>query len=180
MLANLDDISVIQGLLPENGPRKHTLITTRNPNSEGIPAEGLEVSLLNPVDAVDLLSTLSNVAIASDSPEKEQADKIVTELGYLPLAIEQAAAYVREAGGDFLTFLKEYEENHEDVLRWVPRGNRQYTHSVATMWSMSFNIVQKNHALATELFRLLAFLNPNGILIDFLISGAEALEDNGL
>ena len=69
VLDNLDDISVVQGLLPENGPRKHTLITTRNPNSEGIPAEGLEVSLLDPVDAVDLLSTLSNVAIVSDSPE---------------------------------------------------------------------------------------------------------------
>ena len=30
------------------------------------------------------------------------------------------------------------------------------------------------------MFRLLAFLNPDGILIDFLISGADALEDNGL
>jgi hypothetical protein len=33
----------------------HTLITTRNPNAIGIPAGGLEVDLLDPVEAIDLL-----------------------------------------------------------------------------------------------------------------------------
>jgi hypothetical protein len=42
---NLDDITFADGFLPENGPRKHTLINTRNPNTFGIPAEPLEVPL---------------------------------------------------------------------------------------------------------------------------------------
>ena len=39
---NLDDIEVINGLLPDNAPKKHTLITTRNPHTMGIPAEPLQ------------------------------------------------------------------------------------------------------------------------------------------
>ena len=77
VIDNLDDINVVAGFLPQNGPHQHTLITTRNPNSAGIPAEGLEVPLLDPADSIDLLSTLSNIAIIANSPESEQADQIV-------------------------------------------------------------------------------------------------------
>ena len=43
---------------------------------------------------------------------------------------------------------------------------------------MSFNIVRNTHAQAAELLRLLSFLNPDGILIDFLQSGIEALDND--
>ena len=178
VIDNLDDINVIDGFLPETGPHQHTLITTRNPNSAGIPAEGLEVPLLDSEDAVDLLSTLSAIDVVSNSPEREQADQIVEKLGYLPLGIEQAAAYVREVTGDFVTFLKDYDENRKDLHRWIPQGIRPYPHSVATTWSMSFNIVRRSHTQAAELFRLLSFLNPDGIVIGFLQSGAEVLEND--
>ena len=178
VMDNLDDINIASGFLPETGPHQHTLITTRNPNSTGIPAEGLEVPLLDAADSIDLLSTLSNITITTHSIESDHAVQIVQELGYLPLAIEQAAAYVREVAGDFATFLDDYHKNHTDVHQWIPQGNRSYTHSVATTWSMSFNIVRNNHPQAAELFQLLSFLNPDGILIDFLQAGAEALQDD--
>ena len=178
VIDNLDDINVAAGFLPENGEHQHTLITTRNPNSTGIPAEGLEVPLLDPEDSVDLLSTLSNISLTTNSPQSTQASQIVQELGYLPLGIEQAAAYVREVAGDFATFLVDYDKNRKDVHQWIPQGNRSYPHSIATTWSMSFNIVRNNHPQAAELFQLLSFLNPDGILIDFLQAGVEALRDN--
>jgi tetratricopeptide (TPR) repeat protein len=179
VIDNLDDTEVVNGLLPENGPRKHTLITTRNPNSYGIPAEGLEVPLLDLEDAIELLSILSNIQILPNTPERTQAEQIVAMLGYLPLAIEQAAAYVREAVGDFVTFLKDYDEYHQELTQWVPKGNRGYPHSVATTWLAAFNAVHTNRPIAAELFRLLAFLNPDGILIDFLRSGVSSM-DNGM
>ena len=43
---------------------------------------------------------------------------------------------------------------------------------------MSFNIVRNNYPQAAELLQLLSFLNPDGILIDFLQDGVEALQDN--
>jgi hypothetical protein len=178
VIDNLDDIDIASGFLPQTGPHQHILITTRNSNSTGIPAEGMELPLLDATDSVDLLSTLSNITVMANSTESGQAAQIVQELGYLPLGIEQAAAYVREVAVDFATVLDDYHKNHTDVHQWIPQGNRSYTHSVATTWSMSFNIVRKNHTQATELFQLLLFLNPYGILIDFLQAGVQALQDD--
>src|SRR5437762_5367542 len=47
VIDNLDDISVITGFIPVIECKGHTLITTRNPNSKGIPAQGVEVDNLD-------------------------------------------------------------------------------------------------------------------------------------
>ena len=70
--------------------------------------------------------------IIANPSEDEQADRIVQELGYWPLGIEQAAVYVREVAGDFATFLDDYNKNHKNVHQWIPQGNRSYAHSVTT------------------------------------------------
>jgi hypothetical protein len=94
---NLDDATVADGFFPWNGMGKHTLITTRNPNTYDIPAEPIEVPLLDIEDSVDLLLTRSRIQLPlSKSTEREAAYDIMRELGYLPLAIDQAASYVRE------------------------------------------------------------------------------------
>ena len=175
VIDNLDDIKIVDRLLPENGSQKHTIITTRNPNARGIPAGSLEVPLLDAEDCIDLLSTLSEMVAQSDSAQQCQAVEIVQMMGYLPLAIEQAAAYVREVTKDFSAFLKEYQRNHKRLHTWVPAGNRQYPNSIATTWSMSFHLLPK---YPSKLLRLFSFLNPDGILISFLVSGAEALEND--
>jgi tetratricopeptide (TPR) repeat protein len=174
VIDNLDDIKVADRFLPENGPRKHTLITTRDPNAPGIPAEPLEVPLLDQEESVDLLSTLSNISLPPESNEMEAARRIVKELGYLPLAIEQAAAYIREVTGSIPAYSLAYQKNRQELHRWVPTGNRQYPFTVATTWSMSFHILQKTHQQATHLLRLLAFLNPDGVLLKFLESGVKS------
>jgi tetratricopeptide (TPR) repeat protein len=179
VIDNLDDITVITGFLPRNGPNQHTLITTRDPNSVGIPAEGLEVPLLDATDSVDLLYSLSRIDNIVNSPESLHASQIVEELGYLPLGIEQAAAYVREVAGDFATFLEDYRTIRPQLHKWVPKGpSRQYPFSVATTWSMAFNVVRKSAPQAANLLQVLSFLNPDGVLIDFLVSGAQVLDNN--
>ena len=125
-------------------------------------------------DSVDLLSALSNIAIQPDSDEEKQAYEIVKELGHLALAIDLAAAYVRDVTGDFSAYLRQYQRNHKKILLWVPDDNRQYSHSIATAWSMSFDIIQKDKH-AASLLRLFSFLNPDEILIEFLIAGMRGL-----
>ena len=115
------------------------------------------------------------MTVQPDSAEEHQAAEIVRKLGYLPLAIEQAAAYVREVTAGFSAFLEECERNHKILYTWVPAGNRQYSNSIATTWSVSFNLLQKYPA---KLLRLFSFLKPDSILIEFLVSGAEALQDD--
>src|SRR5579859_3136244 len=101
---NLDDMTVIDGFLPVNDVKKHTLITTRNPNADGIPAEGLEVDPLNQEEASNLLLIRAKLPIDCQSSQ-HQAEKIAKELGYLPLAIDQAAAFIRETKRKIEEFL---------------------------------------------------------------------------
>ena len=54
-------------------------------------------------------------------------------------------------------------------------GNPSYKYSLMTTWSMSFMTIQQSHPQATELFQLLAFLNHDGVLIDFLQARVETL-----
>ena len=178
VIDNLDDITIVDDLLPENGPENHTLITTRNPNSEGIPAEGLEVPLFDHKEALSLLSIRSKIEILPNSPEEEQAVMIVKELYYLPLAIAQAAAYIRVIAGEFAAYREEYHKDRRGMNQWMPPGNKQYLYSVAKTFSISFDVIKNNNAQAAKLLRLLSFLNPDGILIEFLVAGVDGLESD--
>jgi hypothetical protein len=105
----------------------------------------------------------------------------VRELGYLPLAIEQASAYIRESSRNIDTFLPIYRISRstlQSIHEWVPEGNRYYAHTLATPWDMSFNIIKYNTECpeALRLLQLLAFLNSDVILVDFLAAGAETLD----
>ena len=180
VLDNLDDMSVIDevdGCLLDMAPRRHMLITTRNEHCDDIPAKGLNVQVLEVSNAAELLLTRSQVDTGGEAQEAilKAAEEIVTELGCLPLAIEQAAAYIREASHDILQFLPSYRKNRKYHHKRTPRRSRMYSKSLATTWSMSFQQAQENNEGAAHLLKLLAFLNPDGVLIDFLEAGKESL-----
>jgi tetratricopeptide (TPR) repeat protein len=177
ILDNLDDVTVVDGYLPETAPERHTIITTRNQHCDDIPAEGLEVGVLSIPEATQLLLKRAKISGSIvEMPEKEkEASEIVKELGSLPLAIDQAAAYIREASNNIFKFLPSYRQNRKFYHGRTSKGNRMYSKSLATTWSLSFEQVQRNSNEAAELLKLLAFLNPDGVLIEFLEAGKEGL-----
>ena len=170
---NLDDITIVKDYLPERGPDQHTLISTRNPNADGIPARGLEVPLLEVGESIQMLCHLSKM-----DPEAHQisAKEVVEELQYLPLAIEQAASYVRNVTRDFTIYLADYRRRRSELHGWIPLGNRQYSHSLATAWLVSFGLVEREVPAAFKFLQLLSLLNPDHISVDFLVQGKNALE----
>ena len=123
---NLDDVDVITNYLPNSSPHRHILITTRNKHCEHIPAEGLKVRELAVDDAADFLIARSKIGTVGQTPEgRNEAVKIVTELGCLPLAIEQAAAYIREASTDIFDYLPTYSANRKRLLATDFKGKPQ-------------------------------------------------------
>ena len=167
------------GFLPPRDSGKHTIITTRNPNVYEIPAEGMEINVLDPQDATELLIIRSKLPPKAD-PEQVQseANLIVKELGYLALAIEQAAAFIRETSKNIFKFLPSYRADRKKHHVRIPRGNWEYSKAVGTTWHLSFQQIEQNNVGASELLRLLAFLNPDGILLEFLERGKDGLPDH--
>ena len=174
---NVDNAELVKGLLPENGPQKHTLITTKNLHTHGIPADPLEVPLLDCQDCVKLISTISNIHIAPDSPEHKEAERIALELGYLPLAIEQAGSYIREILHDIFSFLPKYHRSPKRIHERVPHGNRDYEFGVWTTCQLSFEGIDLKSRDATKLLSFFSFLHPVPILFSFVHAGSEGLDE---
>jgi tetratricopeptide (TPR) repeat protein len=175
VIDNLDHIEIVKDYLPDRSPSKHTLITTRNPNANGIPARGLEVPLPQTDEGIEMICTLSEMDVEI---HKEEARQVVEELQFLPLALDQAASYVRQVAKSFSKFLVVYQKYPKDLRKWTSDGNRQYDHSLATTWSISFEFIRKREPPTANLFQYLSFLNPDGILMEFVELGKEALGDD--
>jgi hypothetical protein len=136
----------------------------------------MEVTKFEQDTSLKLLYKSSNVIPWADSAQAQAVAKIVEVLDYLPLAICQAAAYIRQVAMEFSAFLTAYDEYRRDLSNWTSQGIRQYPHTVATTWNMSF--ISANDPTAVELLHLLSFLNPDGILIQFLQSRADCIQHN--
>ena len=167
---NLDDICIIKGYLPLTHSSGHVLITTRNKNCDGIPAEGVEITPMASSESVSLLLIRSSLEHDAREEVKVEAGKVVDELGHLPLAIEQAAAYIRSSQNIF-EYLSTYRQNRKSLLTDKPKGNYLYEESVATTWKMSFYRLKTINPNSIKLIELLAFLNPDEILMEFLKAG---------
>jgi hypothetical protein len=116
------------------------MITTRNRYADKIPAQGMEVTKFEQDTSLKLLYKSSNVIPWADSAQTQAVAKIVEVLDYLPLAICQAAAYIRQVAMEFSAFLTAYDEYRRDLSNWTSQGIRQYPHTVATTWNMSFRL----------------------------------------
>ncbi len=98
---NATDAASLRGYLPQGG-NGQVVITTRNPAGWGNVARPIAIDELSPDEAVDFLRKRTG----RDEPE---ARVLADELGWLPLALEQAAAYVAEKRvslGHFLTLFR--------------------------------------------------------------------------
>ena len=169
---NLDETTVVEGYLPVRSPAKHTIITTRTTHCHHIPAEGLEVGPLDIDEATDILLLRSQVQQSSEG--RREATSIVKELGCLPLAIEQAAAYIRETSRNIFGYLTSYRKKRAFHHARTSEGNRiYYKNTVATTWRMSLDRIESRNSDASNILRLFAYLNPDGILTAFLERGAS-------
>jgi hypothetical protein len=96
---------------------------------------------------------------------------VAKELGWLPLALEQAAAYVsrRRTFDDYLT---QWRLNRDDVLTWNETVTG-YPNTVATTWQTSVaQLTDSGHRLLERL----AWLAPEKIpewLLDVAVPSAE-------
>jgi hypothetical protein len=161
---NVDDVAVVNGLLPSSTSGGHTLITTRVADARLIPAEGMEVTLFDEPEAIELLLHSSNNI--DEHNTVREARKIVWELGRLPLAIEQAAAFIRLC--DMHTFLEIFRSDTMQFLAEQPHGNHSYPYSISATWSISFARLSPE---ATAFAELISFLNADEIILEFLEAG---------
>ncbi len=138
--------------------------------------EAIELDVLAEGAAVSFL--LERTKRRRESKEDgARAVELARELGFLPLALEQAGAYISERRLTFAAYLEEWASRRDAVLAWFDPRVSHYPASVAVTWQTSFDRLQ---APARQLLERLAWLGPEPIpetLLDVPVPGVE--EDPG-
>jgi hypothetical protein len=98
----------------------------------------------------------------------------------LPLALAQAAAYLRESGLDFSSYILYYKQQWKDLMESHDRSGFPLLHyserSVWTTWTISFNAIKAKNEAAANLLLLWAFLDNKDLWHDLLHAATDSME----
>jgi tetratricopeptide (TPR) repeat protein len=172
VLDHADDPDLVKSLRPYN-PAGHLLLTSRRRTLDvlGIVAP-VELLRFSEAEAVEFLFARTGRSDEPNASERHAALELARELGCLPLALEQASAYVVANLARFHDYLRSYRRRRTKMLSAPVAGD--YSASVATTWAMNFREVEQTPA-AAEVLRLSAFLAPDNIPLELIAKGASQL-----
>ena len=178
VLDNFDDIEVkIDRFLPI-GASGSVLITTRDRNVFGsVATSGFHLTEMDLLDAERLLLRIQNLGAdpqlqgSASGSERQILKQILEELQCFPLAIDQAASFIRENSPmtlrEYQTYLKPRSVDRERLLRFK-QANPTYPDSVMTTWEISLRYLERNHPRAGQILQLLGFLDHSYISEELL------------
>jgi hypothetical protein len=151
---NVERPSHIRDLLPK-ARRGHIIITSRYHAWQEV-AQTVSLAVWSPGEAISYLSKRTR------QQNDTAAAAIAEALGYLPLALVQAAAYIEETGCSFAHYLELFQAHPAETLQRRPNAS-DAEKVIATIWEIAFQRVAETNPQAVELLNLFAFLPPDRI-----------------
>ncbi len=166
VLDNACDVEHVRDYLPQ-GHAGHIILTSRDPNWRGAAAPV-------PVSAFEAPEAAAFLIKRTGRIDQDAAAALSNELGYLPLALEQAAAYVEATGRTLGEYLDLYRHHRLQLLeRGTP--STDYPDTVRSTWLLSFEQVKAASPAGADLLTLCAFLAPDALPRDVVRDGARYL-----
>lgn len=171
---NVEERADVASFLParDNG---HILITSRETVFQNVGiARGIEVGNLDGDEALQFLFTRTGRDEIGPQ-EQVAAAELVMELGNLPLALEQAAAYVTETNAAFSAYLSAFRKRRVILLE---KAGQLIAHdTVAATWAPNFEAVRRASPAAADVLHIAALLAADAIPFELFLDGAPALGD---
>ena len=160
---NARDWASIESFLPPAGPGR-VLITTQNQHWP--PGQALEVPVLDPGAAADFLVNRTG------DPDRAAASGLAAEVDGLPLALEQAAAYIQATAITMASYLPLFRSRQADLLaRGEATGHPAH---VAASLGLALSRLADEAPAALGLLRVLAFLAPEPVPVSVLFADQAA------
>jgi tetratricopeptide (TPR) repeat protein len=158
LVDNAEPTAQTTGLLPE-GPGR-LLVTSRD------MAWRRWANLLVPVEVLERAEAVRLLERRTGDRDKAAATQLAEVLGDLPLALEQAGAYCEAEQLPLAGYLDLLREN---ALELFAEGRPvDYTHTVATAWTLGLDKAADRSPPAPDLLRLFAYLGPDELPWDLL------------
>jgi len=152
------------------GETGHVLITSRNPIWRGTSTP-LDVNVLERKESVDFLLKRTGYT------DREAAAALAEALGDLPLALEQASAYIEQTCMSLAAYHKLFQSRREDL--WEEESPPlDYPKSVGATWSLAMDQVGKQSLEGIYLLNLCAYLAPDDIPLELIHGGKEFIPES--
>jgi hypothetical protein len=165
-LVVLDDLQSpahLAGLWPPRTVTGRIVVTTRRRDAAllGYGRQVIDVCLFTPVESHRYLT-------AKLGDAANGVDEAAGELGHLPLALSQAAAYMLDRGLTCADYQRRLTDQRRTLASLVPDNEGlpdQYQVTIAATWSLSIERADQlsPQGLARPLMELGSLLDPNGL-----------------
>jgi tetratricopeptide (TPR) repeat protein/DNA-binding XRE family transcriptional regulator len=179
ILDNADELALLTEFLP-TGDSGYILLTTRA-QATGSLAPSISIEQMSGEEGALLLlrraQLLAPKALLEQATEADraQAETLVLAMGGLPLALDQAGAYIEETGCGLPAYLELYRTHQTDLLQRRSTGPSDHPEPVAVTWRLAFLKVERTNPAAADLLRLCAFLAPDAIPEVIITEGSTQL-----
>ncbi|MER6997314.1 FxSxx-COOH system tetratricopeptide repeat protein [Streptomyces sp. NPDC000410] len=155
---NADDPEQLKRFFPTGG---HILVTSRNQTWS-------QYGDALPVDVFLREESIEHLQRRAPGLTLDDADQVASAVGDLPLAVEQAAAWIAETATPVAAYLEQLSHQASSVLALnQPAG---YPEPVAATWNVSIERLKERSPAAVRLLQLCAFFAPEPISSNLLYS----------
>ncbi|MBB6080985.1 tetratricopeptide repeat protein [Streptomyces paradoxus] len=175
VLDDLADPADLRGLWPPTSPHGRTLITTRRRDRilQGDGRRLVRVGLFTEQEAAAYLT--ATLAAHDRHEPADQLTGLAADLGHLPLALSQAAAYLIDVDLNCATYRRLLTDRARTLADVLPDGSGlpdDQATTAAAAWSLSVDRADQLPpvGLARPMLQLTSILNPNGIPASVLTS----------
>lgn len=167
VLDNAENPADLHSLLGRLHHAGHVLITSRY--REGWSATLVPLPVLDPEDSLRLLIERTGL----DSPaDRTEAQGLAEDLGHLPLALEQAGAYIAQTRTPIADYRELLRDDPADTFDTPPLG-ADPDRTVARIWKVTVDAIARNDSLAVRALHTVAWYAPEDIPRDLLAGLAE-------
>jgi hypothetical protein len=174
----------LEKYLPASRPGGHVIITSRELNWPSyLVADGIELQAFTEDDAVSFLrrrvrglaqgTIREPLTREEDTQRATDAGRLAQELGYLPIALNHAAAYLAETRQSVYGYIAKYTQNAHQLLS-EQLWEADLPAHVSGTWAMSTTLLTPD---AKHLFNLCAFFSPEPIAAELFMQDTASIDD---
>lgn len=182
---NLEEPAMLARFLP--AVRQGSILITTRCQALGTLAQGINLLPLAPDEGILFLLRRGKVLapdahkvqiqqFAQSLPEEYAATSRLVEMtGALPLALDQAGAYIDETGCSLAAYLQRYEQQEIVLLSRRGKPTQAHPQSVATTLLLSMERLHRESPPAAALLGVCAFFSASAIPEEVFTRGAKYL-----
>jgi tetratricopeptide (TPR) repeat protein/transcriptional regulator with XRE-family HTH domain len=182
---NVEDLDILNRFLPST--RSGAILLTTRLQALGTLARGLDLAPMEHEEGTLFLLRRGKVLDTEASDEQvgqfarqmpaqyAAATELMEVLGGLPLALDQAGAYVEETHCGLPAYLDLFRTRRATLLQLRGEGTRDHPASVVTTFTLALRATAERHPVVLDLLLMCALLQPDAIPEEVFRQGGKHL-----